>query len=243
MKLQNHDQTKRIKNVFLDYDKLKQFDDIISDAIKQSSRKITYSKDVKFSDNKDKRFELESIDEIRGRKIYELYFQIREHDSYNNLSINFYSSDTVILSMHLKHSPGDMVYVEQQIEQFLINNCKVPFWDYKKLLKNIWDMSLVIVLAVLFIPSQQNIPGEVHLDSLVSYIAKLLFSYITIQLFLYLFLYLWILPKIIPHYNRINKAVDGRTSKEMNKPYIAILSFVIAPLVVGIIIEIIGKII
>ena len=217
MKLQNHDQTKRIKNVFLDYDKLKQFDDIISDAIKQSSRKITYSKDVKFSDNK----------------------EIREHDSYNNLSINFYSSDTVILSMHLKHSPGDMVYVEQQIEQFLINNCKVPFWDYKKLLKNIWDMSLVIVLAVLFIPSQQNIPGEVHLDSLVSYIAKLLFSYITIQLFLYL----WILPKIIPHYNRINKAVDGRTSKEMNKPYIAILSFVIAPLVVGIIIEIIGKII
>ena len=97
----------------------------------------------------------------------------------------------------------------------------------------------MIVLAVLFIPSQQNIPGEVHLDSLVSYIAKLLFSYITIQLFLYL----WILPKIIPHYNRINKAVDGRTSKEMNKPYIAILSFVIAPLVVGIIIEIIGKII
>ena len=30
MKLQNHDQTKRIKNVFLDYDKLKQFDDTIS---------------------------------------------------------------------------------------------------------------------------------------------------------------------------------------------------------------------
>ena len=132
-----------------------------------------------------------------------------------------------------------MVYVEQQIEQFLINNCKVPFWDYKKLLKNTWDMSLVIALAVLFIPSQQNIPGEVHLDSLVSYIAKVLFSYIPIQLFLYL----WILPKIIPHYNRINKAVDGRTSKEMNKPYIAILSFIIAPLVVGIIIEIIGKII
>lgn len=239
MKLQNHDQTKRIKNVFLDYDKLKQLDDIILDAIKQSSRKITYIKDVEFSDNKDKRFELESIDEIRGRKIYELHFQIREHDSYNKLSIHFYSSDTVVLSMRLKHSPGDMAYVEQQIEQFLIDNCKVPFLDYKKLLKNIWDMSLVIALAVLFIPSQQSIPGEVHLDSLVSYIAKLLFSYITIQLFLYL----WILPKIIPHYNRINKAVDGRTSKEMNKPYIVILSSVIAPLVVGIIIEIIGKII
>ena len=239
MKLQNHDQTKRIKNVFLDYDKLKQFDAIILDAINQSSRKIIYSKDVEFSDNKDRRFELESIDEIRGRKIYELHFQIREHDSYNKLSIHFYSSDTVVLSMCLKHSPGDMAYVEQQIEQFLIDNCKVPFLDYKKLLKNIWDMSLVIALAVLFIPSQQNIPGEVHLDSLVIYIAKLLFSYITIQLFLYL----WILPKIIPHYNRINKAVDGRTSKEMNKPYIAILSSVIVPLVVGIIIEIIGKII
>lgn len=119
--------------------KLKQFDDIILKAqSNKASRKITCNKDVKFSDNKDKRFELESIDEIRGRKIYELYFQIREHDSYNNLSIYFYSSDTVVLSMRLKHLARDMVYVERQIEQFWLTTVKSLSGIIKKLLKNTW---------------------------------------------------------------------------------------------------------
>ena len=76
MKLQNHDQTKRIKNVFLDYDKLKQFDDIILDAIKQSSRKITYSKDVKFLIIRISVLSLSPLTRLEGEKYTSCTFRL-----------------------------------------------------------------------------------------------------------------------------------------------------------------------
>lgn len=222
--------SKKIKRVFLDYDKIKEFDQLLLTLVEKSRGNVRYRKKVEFSDEKGRIFEIDSIHEIKGRRIYELSFGIADGSSYINLSGH---GSCVFLYAHLGDDPSDLSHIMRRSESFLTSKCRGYTWYLRQ---SIGMMAYGLILG-LFILGLSVLRGQ---DLATVSLLVLMVEYLPIAFFGSFIVTITILASgIMGRYGRTSEVFDGRTKREIFKNFTRIaaglITLIAGPLVVNLI--------